>query len=327
MNASPARRRFLVTGAAGFVGSHVCDALLRAGHQVVGVDAFIDSYARERKQANVQDAAVHPDFRLVEVDLSEDDLGPHLDGIDVVINEAAIAGLPRSWADIHSYARHNIVGLQRLLEASRRAEVSRFVHASTSSVYGRTATCDEGGATRPVSPYGATKLAGEHLVAAYHDDFGLPVTVLRYFSIYGPRQRPDMAYQVFLERLMRGLPIAVYGDGLQSRSNTYVEDCVDATLRAVTHGRAGEVYNVGGGRVITLADAIEILGDLLDVTPRIERLPERTGDQRHTQADIGKAVRELHYAPRTTPSEGLAAQAAWWRSRVEARSLVPARTS
>ena len=325
MSDRSASRRFLVTGAAGFVGSHVCDALLRAGHHVVGVDAFIDSYARARKQANVQDAQGHPDFRLVEVDLSEDELAPLLAGVDVVINEAAIAGLPRSWADIHSYARHNIVGLQRLLEAARRAEVSHFVHASTSSVYGRTATCDESGVTRPISPYGATKLAGEHLVAAYHDDFGLPVTVLRYFSIYGPRQRPDMAYQIFLERLVRGLPITVYGDGLQSRSNTYVEDCVDATLLAVTHGRVGEIYNVGGGAVITLADAIEILGDLLHVTPRVERRPERTGDQRHTQADIGKARRELHYAPRTAPSEGLAAQAAWWRSRTDVPSLVAAR--
>jgi UDP-glucuronate 4-epimerase len=324
MTENTAPRRILVTGAAGFVGSHVCDALLRDGHEVVGLDAFIDSYERSRKESNLERARRHPRFRLVEADLASDDLAPHLQDVDVVVNEAAIAGLPRSWSDIDSYARHNVVGLQRLLEAARRADVQRVVHASTSSVYGRNATCDETGVTRPVSPYGATKLAGEHLIHAYLDDFDLPVVILRYFSIYGPRQRPDMAYQIFAERLLRGEPITVFGDGLQSRSNTFVDDCVAATLLAVDRARVGETYNVGGGAVTTLAEAIEVLADLLGVAPRIERAPERPGDQRHTAADISKAQRDLGYEPVVAPRDGLRAQADWNRERLGVAPLAGA---
>lgn len=311
-----APRRVLVTGAAGFVGSHVCEALLERGDEVVGVDAFIDSYDRDRKEENVASARLHPAFTMREVDLSTDELEPLLEGVDVVVNEAAIAGLPRSWSDIESYARHNVVGLQRLLEAARRTGVGRFVHASTSSVYGRNATGDETSTTRPVSPYGATKLAGEHLIGAYVDDFDLPVTVLRYFSIYGPRQRPDMAYTIFAERLLRGEEIPVFGDGLQSRSNTFVADCVEATLLAIDHGRVGEAYNIGGGRIITLLEAIAILAEELDVEARVVHGPERHGDQRHTAADISKATRELGFRPTTEPREGLRAQAAWCRDRL-----------
>lgn len=313
------RRRVLVTGAGGFVGSHLCEALVARGFDVVGLEGFIDSYGRDVKESNLTALEGHPSFRRVDADLATADLGPVLDGVDTVVNEAAIAGLPRSWADIGSYTRNNIEALQRLLEASRRAGVRRFVQASTSSVYGRVATGDESSPTRPVSPYGVTKLAGEHLAGAYFEDFGLPVVILRYFSIYGPRQRPDMGYHIFIDRMLRDLPLTVFGDGLQSRSNTFVDDCVRATVLALEHARDGEVYNVGGGAALTLNDAIATISELVGVVPRIDHRPERPGDQRHTFADIGKARRELGYDPAVTPRDGLAAQVAWQRSRAAAR--------
>lgn len=318
------RHRVLVTGAAGFVGSHLCDALLALGHEVVGVDAFVASYPRARKEANLAAAREHPRFRLVEMDLVDGDLDAVLDGVDVVVNEAAVAGLPRSWSDTMSYARNNIVGLQRLLDAARRADLVRFVQASTSSVYGQHAVTDETGPTRPISPYGVTKLAAEHLLTAYQDEFGLPVVVLRYFSIYGPRQRPDMAYQIFIEHLLAGAPITVYGDGRQSRSNTYVDDAVRATVAAIDHGRVGEVYNVGGGEVLTLIEAIEVISELLGVVPDIAMRPRRVGDQRHTAADTAKAHRDLGYVPRTRARDGLAAQAAWARDTLRLPRLARA---
>lgn len=317
--------RVVVTGVGGFVGSHIAESLLAAGHQVRGIEAFIDSYARRCKERNLRDLRHHRGFELIEADLSRDPLDAYLAGVDVVVNEAALAGLPRSWTDIEAYSRHNIVALQRLLDACRRAGVRRFVHASTSSVYGRLATGDERSPTRPVSPYGATKLAGEHLLEAYADTYDLPIVVLRYFSIYGPRQRPDMAYNIFIERLLAGEPLTVFGDGTQTRSNTFIGDCVAATLLAIARGRPGEVYNVGGGAVIELREAIEILGRLLDVPVRTLSRPTRPGDQQHTRADISKATRELGYVPTTSPTAGLEAQVRWHlRERVTARQPVSA---
>lgn len=304
-------RRIAVTGAGGFIGSHVAEALLAAGHEVRGIEGFIDSYARSAKARNLRGLVGHPRFRLIEADLSRDPLDAHLEGIDVVVNEAALAGLPRSWTDIDAYSRHNIVALQRLLDASRRMGVRRFVHASTSSVYGRMATGGETSPTRPVSPYGATKLAGEHLVTAYADNFHLPVVILRYFSIYGPRQRPDMAYSIFIDRILAGQPLTVYGDGSQSRSNTYIADCVNATLLAIERARPGEVYNIGGGSVVSLREAIDLLAEILRIPARITTAPPRSGDQRHTRADIAKATAELGYVPLTLPAAGLAAQVRW----------------
>jgi len=303
--------RVLVTGAAGFIGSHVCEKLLVLGHEVVGIDAFVDYYPREAKERNLREFAAHPRFSFSEVDLRVDSLDECLDGVDAVVNEAAMAGLMRSWSDLDAYVSCNINGLQRLIEACQRAGVSRFVQASTSSVYGRDAVGNEAQPTRPVSPYGVTKLAAEHLLAAHVAASDFPAVILRYFSVYGPRQRPDMAYHIFIDAMLGGRPITVYGNGLQSRSNTYIDDCVGATVNALMHGDVGEAYNIGGGDEITLHRAIELIAEAADATPQIRYEAARPGDQARTWADTEKARQAFGYRPSVKPSVGLREQVEW----------------
>ncbi len=303
--------RALVTGAAGFVGSHLCEALLDAGHEVVGLDAFTDYYPRSRKEANIAAAAAHPHFRLVEVDLRTGGLDACLEGVDVVVNEAAMPGLVRSWTDFRTYVDCNLVAVKRLLEACRRTELRKFVHISTSSVYGAEAIGDETQPANPVSPYGITKLAAEHLVQAYTHRYGLPGAILRYFSIYGPRQRPDMAYHIFIEAIRHDRPVTVYGDGLQSRSNTYVADAVRGTVQAIEGAQVGEIYNLGGGESIVLSDALAWIAHRMGRSPTIARAPARPGDQRHTMAGITKAKDAFGYEPHVAPRAGLDAQILW----------------
>jgi UDP-glucuronate 4-epimerase len=303
--------RILVTGAAGFVGSHLSEALVEAGHDVVGVDAFVGWYPRQRKHLNLASLQRSPAFSFHEVDLRSDDLAPCMTGVEAVINVAAVAGLVHSWTEMKTYADCNLLAVHRLLEACTVSRVRRFVQISTSSVYGRNALGDELQSTEPVSPYGVTKLAAEHLVRSYAEAFGHSSVILRYFSVYGPRQRPDMAYHIFIESMRRSRPIEVYGDGKQSRSNTYIDDCVRATILALERGRAGEVYNVGGGSRISLLQAIDLLAGALGVEPTIDFREPRPGDQRHTDGSIEKAKRDLGYAPATEPAEGLRRQVAW----------------
>jgi UDP-glucuronate 4-epimerase len=301
----------LVTGAAGFIGSHLCETLLADGHRVVGVDAFVDYYARERKERNLAGLRGCPGFTFHEADLRAAALEPLLEGVDVVVNEAGMPGLARSWTDTEAYLSCNVLAVQRLSEAAVRVGLPRLVHVSTSSVYGTEAVGDEATPTRPISPYGVTKLAAEHLLMAYHDEFGLPALVLRYFSIYGPRQRPEMAYALFTEKLLDGRAITVYGDGRQSRSNTYVSDCVAGTVAALERGEPGEVYNIGGGQELALIDAIGIIAGEVGVEPQLSYEPPRRGDQRRTAADVSKARRVLGYEPLVRPEEGLRRQVAW----------------
>lgn len=304
-------RRVLVTGAAGFIGSHLVEALLAAGNDVIGIDAFVDSYSQARKCRNLEVARTHPGFTFGEVDLRTDELRPWLEDVDVVVNEAAFAGLPRSWTDLDAYVGCNVLAVERLVTAALASEVDRFVQVSTSSVYGFDAVGDETTPTRPVSPYGITKLAAEQLVQAHVLAHDLPATILRYFSIYGPRQRPDMAYHIFVERLRRGQPLTVYGDGRQSRSNTYVDDCVRGTVAAIDGAEVGEVYNVGGGEEIELLEAIEVLADALGTVARIEHGPPRIGDQRRTCADTSRARDAFGYVAQVSPAEGLRRQVEW----------------
>lgn len=304
-------RHVLVTGVGGFIGSHVAEALVRSGLRVRGVDAFVDSYERRWKEANLAWLRSQERFSFLEADLRTSNLDLLVDGVDTVVHEAAFAGLARSWVDVQTYFDCNVLAVSRLVDACRRHDVSRFVHASTSSVYGRHAVGDETMPVDPVSPYGISKLAGEQLLRAHVHEHGFPAVILRYFSIYGPRQRPDMAYRIFTQRLLRGEPLIVYGDGRQSRSNTFVSDCVGATLAAIHRGRIGEAYNIGGGEEVALGDVIAHLGDLLQVAPRIVRRPERAGDQRRTAADVSKAADELGYRPETSVVEGLRAQVSW----------------
>jgi nucleoside-diphosphate-sugar epimerase len=315
--------RVLVTGAGGFVGSHLCEQLLIEGHDVVGLDAFIPYYPRETKERNLERARCSERFTFFERDLRSDDLTSCLAGVDAVVHAAAMPGLTRSWSDFDTYMTCNLLGTQRLLEACRQAGMPRLVHISTSSVYGAEAVGDETRPTRPVSPYGVTKLSAEHLVLSYVNGFGLPATILRYFSIYGPRQRPDMAYHIFIKAMQEGRPITVYGDGLQSRSNTYVSDAVAGTIRAIEGAAVGEAYNIGGGKVITLNQAIAIIADALGVEPNLCHEATRLGDQRHTAADTSKARREFDYQPVVSPESGLRQQVAW-QLEVEKQLLTPA---
>ena len=302
-------QRVLVTGAAGFIGSHLCEALVHDGYAVTGLDAFIPTYDKAIKQRNLATLKDDERFTFVEADLRTDDLEQHTADVDAVINEAAMPGLTRSWTELSLYASCNLIGLQRLLDACRRTGTDRIVHASTSSVYGRNAIGDERQPRRPISPYGITKLAGEHLIESYVEAYDLPAVVLRYFSIFGPRQRPDMAYAIFIDRLRAGEPITIYGDGEQSRSNTFVTDCVRGTIQALRGARLGEAYNIGGGATITVNEAVDVLAATLGATVHIVRAPRRIGDQLHTRADISKARAAFSYEPRVAPVEGLQAQA------------------
>jgi nucleoside-diphosphate-sugar epimerase len=305
--------KILVTGAAGFIGSHLVEQLLDEGHDVVGVDAFIDYYPRGVKERNLLAAAAHPNYRFVEADLRDAELDPLVEGMDAIINEAAMAGLVRSWDDLALYASCNVLALGRLIDAALRHRVARFVQISTSSVYGTNAVGDETQPTQPSSPYGVTKLAAEHLIGAHRQVHGLPAIILRYFSIYGPRQRPDMAYHIFTEAMLHGRPITLFGDGGQTRSNTFVTDAVRGTIRALEGGTPGEVYNIGGGEVISLRDAVEIIAAEVGVEPVIERQEPRPGDQRHTAADTSRAAAVFGYQPSVGAREGLRRQVAWHR--------------
>lgn len=307
--------RFVITGAAGFIGSHLSEALLADGHEVVGVDAFIDYYPREVKEANLAAACAETRFTFHELDLRTARLEPIVDGADAVIHLAAMPGLVRSWTDVELYTTCNLLATHRLIEAVLARRVPRLLHASTSSVYGRDAVGDETTPTRPISPYGVTKLAAEHLILANVASRGLDASIVRYFSIFGPRQRPDMAYHLFIERMLDGRPITVFGDGEQSRSNTFIADCVAGTIAAVRGAATGEIYNIAGGDEITLNDAIAAIAGALGVEPRIERAAARDGDQRRTAADTAKAERTFGYRATTGAVAGLEAQVAWHVAR------------
>jgi len=301
----------LVTGAAGFIGSHLCERLLKDGHTVVGLDGFIPYYPRPRKEANLATARSHRLFQHHELDLRSAPPTSLLDGVEAVFHLAAMPGLTKSWSDFDLYESCNVTATQRLLEAARnRPGLKRFIYASTSSVYGRFSSGDESMPTRPISPYGVTKLAAENLCRVFAEEHGLPLVVLRYFSVYGPRQRPDMGYYRFVQALLSGEPVVVYGDGLQVRGNTYISDCIDATVKA-TQALPGETYNIGGGQVATVWDILHKLENITGRKAAVRKEPARPGDQRYTCADTGKLTRHLGWQPLVELDEGLARQVEW----------------
>jgi nucleoside-diphosphate-sugar epimerase len=304
------RRSAVVTGCAGFLGSHLCEALLAAGHAVTGIDCFTGFYARALKERNVARACRTPGFRLVEADIAEAPLAPLLDGVDVVFHLAAQAGVRTSFGDgIGEYLHHNVQGSQRLLEEVAGRELRAFVYASSSSVYGdqQVYPVAEDAPLRPLSPYGATKVITEQLAEAFWRSHGVPVVGMRYFTVYGPRQRPDMAFSRFLQRAVAGRPLQVLGDGRQVREFTYVDDVVAATMAAADRGRRGAVYNVGGGEPVSVLEAVALLEELVDRPLSVEYLESGPGDPRRTEADITRAGRDLGYEPATPLAEGLAA--------------------
>ena len=300
---------FLVTGAAGFIGSHLCEALLARGESVLGVDSFSDYYDPARKRANLVDAlAAGLEFRRL--DLARDALDDALKGIDVVCHLAAQPGVRSSWSeDFDLYAQRNIVATQRLLEATVRAGGARFVLASSSSVYGNVGEqpareCDP---VAPVSPYGMTKAACEELVGVYRRVHGLSAVSLRYFTAYGPRQRPEMAFASFIRAVLSGKPVRVLGDGRQTRDFTYVTDVVAATIAAAER-LTGPVYNISGGTSSTLLEAIAHIERLTGRRALVRFSPPARGDAYRTIADLRAARRDLGYSPEVGLAEGLALQ-------------------
>lgn len=308
--------RALVTGAAGFIGSTLVDRLLADGLEVTGVDCFTDYYDVALKRRNLAAALAHPRFTLRELDLGAADLAA-LPEVDVVFHQAAQAGVRASWGrEFASYVHHNILATQRLLERYRGAALERFVYASSSSVYGDAERypTDEALLPRPFSPYGVTKLAGEHLVLLYGRNFGMPVSALRYFTVYGPRQRPDMAFHRFCRALLQGDEILVYGDGRQSRDFTFIEDAIEANVRAWKRSAPQGVYNIGGGSQVEVLEAIAILGRALATEPRLRFEPLPPGDPLRTRADATRLQADLGYTTRVGIEAGLAAEAEWARS-------------
>lgn len=303
--------RYLVTGAAGFIGSQLLHTLVERGHDAVGWDAFTDYYDPALKEENARDLPVE------RVDLAEDELD--LRGFDGVFHLAGQPGVA-SFGDVFPvYVRHNVLASQRLFEAAVAAGV-RVVFASSSSIYGDAAAypTPEDTVPQPISPYGITKLACEHLARAYGKEFGLDVVTVRYFTIYGPRQRPDMALSRIVSCLIEGRPFELHGDGAQSRSFTYVEDAVDATIFALERGAPGDVFNVGGGEEVSMLEAIELLGKIASRRLELTAAPRRLGDQRRTAADTTHIRDALGWTASTPFEEGLAAQWRWAAARVAA---------
>lgn len=306
----------LVTGAAGFIGSHLVDRLLAEGVTVTGVDCFTDYYDTALKRRNLESARDHRAFQLVEIDLGLADLEV-LPDVDVVFHQAAQAGVRASWGrEFAIYAHHNVLATQRLLERYRAASLQRFVYASSSSVYGEAERypTPEDLLPRPMSPYGVTKLAGEHLTLLYGKSFGVPAVALRYFTVYGPRQRPDMAFHRFCRALLRGEEITVFGDGRQSRDFTYVDDAIEANVRAWQRPQAQGVYNVGGGSQVEVLEAIRILEQALGLTARISFEARALGDPLRTRAENRRLSEDFGIVPRVAIAEGLPREAEWARS-------------
>jgi nucleoside-diphosphate-sugar epimerase len=306
--------RAVVTGAAGFIGSHLSAALLDSGAAVTGIDCFSDYYARPLKEANLAAVKGRPGFSFVEGALQDLDLGAILMGATHVFHLAGQPGVRKSWGgDFDVYIRDNIQATQRLLESMARMPIQKYVYSSSSSVYGNDVPLPmrEDTYLRPLSPYGVTKLAGEHLGHLYFANHRVPTVSLRYFTVYGPRQRPDMAFHRFLTAARDGTPITVYGDGEQTRDFTFVSDIVAANMAAATLGRPGSVYNIGGGSRVTLNHVLELIQKVTGNTVAIQREPEQKGDMRHTYADTTAAHRDLDFAPRVSLESGLAQQYQW----------------
>lgn len=311
--------KVVVTGAAGFIGSHVCEELLNRGHTVVGVDCFLPhSYDRASKEANLVIASSYDSFDFIEVDLTQEfDLTSLLE-CDCVVNEAAMPGLPLSWADPSLYFRCNVDVVSKLLSAGREVGGTlHFVQASTSSVYGATATLSEGSPLRPVSPYGISKVAAELLVERMSEvsDGQIDFSILRYFSVYGPRQRPDMAYHRLFEAALNASEFTMFGDGSQTRTNTYVGDVARVTADVVELGPLGEPVNIGGGEKRSLNTVIAMIEELTGGTVRIERAAARSGDQQETEADTRRAQELVKFQPQIDLMDGLRNQMEWHLSR------------
>jgi nucleoside-diphosphate-sugar epimerase len=313
--------RVVVTGAAGFIGSHLCERLLADGHEVVGIDAFTDFYEPSLKEKNLEAAERNPNFVLEELDLVQASLRKVVRGVSAVYHLAGLDGVTPSWGNqFDRYVQDNIVATQRLLEALRSVELNRVVFASSSSVYGEAEMfpTKESSVPRPASPFGMTKLAAEHLAFVYMRTVGLPLTSLRYFTVYGPRQRPDMAFLRFMKALVADEEIEIFGDGEQTRDFTYVSDVVDGTVKAATADVAGAIINIGGGSRVSVNRVLATLEEISGLQARRKLLPAAPGDPRHSGASINLARERLGWEPRVSLRDGLAGQWRWFKESRDA---------
>jgi UDP-glucuronate 4-epimerase len=310
--------RILVTGGAGFIGSHVCERLLERGDELVVLDNFNDFYDPRLKRDNARALA---GARIVEGDIRDEELVGRLFAerpFDAVLHLAAMAGVRPSLADPLHYQDVNVRGTLVLLEAVRRRPETRFVFASSSSVYGTSESVpfrEDDDIHRPVSPYAATKRAGELLAFTHHHLYGIPTSCLRFFTVYGPRQRPEMAIHRFVANALAGRPIPFFGDGSSRRDYTYIDDIVDGVLRALERCAGYEIYNLGESQTTSLSELVALIGAACGVEPVLDRRPPQPGDVPITYADVTKARERLGYLPRTPVSEGLARFVAWYRER------------
>lgn len=310
----------LVTGVAGFIGSTLAGRLLDGGAQVTGIDCFTDYYPRVTKEANLATLLARPSFHFVESTIQDADLPKLLGNITHVFHLAAQAGVRKSWGrDFNVYTVNNIEATQALLEACVGTRIERLVYASSSSVYGDDTPLPmrETAVPGPLSPYGVTKLAAEHLCNLYHANHGVPCVSLRYFTVYGPRQRPDMAFHRFIRAAITGQPIVLYGDGEQTRDFTFVADAATATANAGTMGVPGRVYNIGGGSRVSVNRVLDIVGGLAGRPLNIQREAKQKGDMRDTYADTSRAREDLGFVPSVTIEQGLRAEYAWLSAALE----------
>jgi nucleoside-diphosphate-sugar epimerase len=306
--------KVLITGVAGFVGSHLAEKLLSENYDVVGIDKFLDNYPRRFKQKNLEPSLKHRNFKFLEEDLVGLNLRELLKDVSYVFHLAAQPGVRSSWGDeFIQYSQNNIMATQVLLEAGKESGVKKIVYASSSSVYGDTDDLPmrEDGNTRPVSPYGVSKLAAEHLCYLYWKAYGVPTVSLRFFTVYGPRQRPDMFFHIFMDRLRKDQEVPLYDDGEQTRDFTYCGDIVDGLLGAAVYPGAGEVFNLGGGTESSVVNAIHIVEKISGRKAKLKTFERQKGDVRHTRARLDSAREKLGYRPKVSLEEGLRQQWHW----------------
>ncbi len=307
----------LVTGAAGFIGSHLCQKLLDGGYPVLGIDSFSDFYPRWMKESNLQPLMKAKDFEFIADDLNRLELENILESVDHVFHLAAQAGVRTSWGESFSvYTKDNIEATQRLLEAAKKSQIRRFIFASSSSVYG---TCPElpmaeTSPVHPFSPYGVTKLAAEQLCLLYWKNHGVPTLSLRFFTVYGPKQRPDMAFHRFFKAIIEEKPISIFGDGKQTRDFTYIDDVVQAMMSSLDNGKIGETYNIGGGNRRSLVEILPLLENICQEKVKIRWDENQKGDVPHTYAKIDKAKKDLEFFPAVDLEQGLREEWVWIQS-------------
>jgi UDP-glucose 4-epimerase len=303
----------LVTGCAGFIGSHLVDKLLNEKFKVIGIDAFTNYYSRTIKERNIEDALKHKNFILIEKNILTMSNFPK---VDFIFHEAAQPGVRASWGrSFEVYVQNNILVTQKLLEFYKDKEIKKFVFASSSSVYGNPVKMPikEETTTKPISPYGVTKLACENLCYLYSENYNIPIVLLRYFTVYGPRQRPDMAIYKFIKGALQNEEITIFGDGNQTRDFTYISDVIEATLLAAKSNIINETFNIGGGTRISLNHLLKLIEDITGKEIKVKYLNFQKGDVYHTFADISKAREILGYKPKTSIEDGLKTQIEWMK--------------